>query len=63
MTDFIAGDEVVYILRGKPTYYATVIEVCESNRMWVKWKDDCQIKTQLIDCDNFELLNRRRNER
>jgi len=30
--------------------------------MWVRWHNEAHVKTQLIDCDNFELVNRRRDE-
>lgn len=63
MTEFKAGDEVVYKIRMKPSYYATVLEVKElGNQMWVEWHNEAHVKRQLIDCDNFELVNRRRNE-
>jgi len=64
MNEFKTGDEVVYMIKNKPTYYATVIAVDpDKNRMWVEWYDDTYIKTQLIDCDNFELVNRKSNEK
>jgi hypothetical protein len=62
VSEFKKGDQVVYMLRNKPIYYATVVEVQEKgNRMWVEWHDNAYIKTQLMDCDNFELINRRRD--
>lgn len=63
MSEFKAGDEVVYRVRLKPAYYAKVLEVKEfGNQMWVQWHNEAQVKQQLIDCDNFELVNRRRDE-
>lgn len=63
MTKFKAGDQVVYNIRHKPSYYATVLEVNElGNQMWVRWHNEAHVKQQLIDCDNFELVNRRRDD-
>ena len=63
MTKFKAGDDVVYHVKGKPSYYATIIEVKEfGNQMWVRWQNQAYVKQQLIDCDNFELVNGRRDE-
>lgn len=63
MTKFKAGDEVVYRVKAKPAYYAVVLDVNElGNQMWVRWHNEVHVKQQLIDCDNFELVNRRRDE-
>ena len=63
MSKFKAGDDVVYMLKGKPAYYASVLDVAEyGNRMWVKWYDNSGVETQLMDCDNFELVRKRNEE-
>ena len=63
MTKFKADDSVVYIFRGRRVQYAKVIEVKEvGNQMWVEWHNESHIKRQLIDCDNFELVNKGRED-
>ena len=59
MTKFKQGDQVVYMLHGKPLFYGVVVEAYDKgNQMLVKWHDHHYMKQQLIDCDNFKLLSR-----